>query len=52
MGAVKYISDHELTTRAAGTEAAQAAAMGVPFGIFPYSIKGWSALTCRQDVFS
>ena len=38
----------ELTTRAAGTEAAQAAALGVPLGIFPYSIKGWSALTCRR----
>jgi hypothetical protein len=36
---------------AAETAATQPAAMGVPFGIFPYSIKGWSALTCRQEAF-
>ena len=42
----------ELTTRAAGKAVAQGAATGVPLGIFPYSIKGWSALTCRQEAFS
>jgi hypothetical protein len=45
----------ELTTRVAGTEAAQAAAMAVPSAIFPRKHKGWSglepSLTCRQGDF-
>jgi hypothetical protein len=45
----------ELTTRAAGIEAAQAAAMAFPSGIFPRKYKGWSgpepSLTCRQGDF-
>jgi hypothetical protein len=46
----------ELPTRAAGKAAAQAAAMSIPLGIFPYSIKGWSGLelplTCRKGDFA
>jgi hypothetical protein len=46
----------ELTTRAAGTDAAQAAPKALPSGIFPCKYKGWSGLkhplTCRQGDFA
>jgi hypothetical protein len=50
------LGPRELTTRATGKATAQAAAMGVPLGIFPRNIRGWSglelSLTCRKGDFA
>jgi hypothetical protein len=53
---VKYVAAWELTLAQSRNSRGAGGGDGVPFGIFPRFIRGWSglelSLTCRQGAFS